>query len=42
VSHKKVWLITGASRGMGVDFAKAALAPSAAVRGRLATALIEV
>jgi NAD(P)-dependent dehydrogenase (short-subunit alcohol dehydrogenase family) len=23
---KKVWLITGAGRGMGVDFAKAALA----------------
>jgi NAD(P)-dependent dehydrogenase (short-subunit alcohol dehydrogenase family) len=24
--NKKVWLITGAGRGMGVDFAKAALA----------------
>lgn len=24
-SDKKVWFITGASRGMGVDFAKAAL-----------------
>jgi hypothetical protein len=26
VSHKKVWFITAASRGMGADFAKAALA----------------
>ncbi len=26
MSSKKVWLITGASRGMGLDFAKAALA----------------
>jgi NAD(P)-dependent dehydrogenase (short-subunit alcohol dehydrogenase family) len=25
-THKKTWLITGAGRGMGVDFAKAALA----------------
>jgi len=24
--HKKVWFITGAGQGMGVDFAKAALA----------------
>jgi NAD(P)-dependent dehydrogenase (short-subunit alcohol dehydrogenase family) len=31
VSNKKVWLITGASRGMGVDFAKAALAAGHAV-----------
>jgi NAD(P)-dependent dehydrogenase (short-subunit alcohol dehydrogenase family) len=29
--HKKVWLITGAGRGMGVDFAKAALAAGHAV-----------
>ena len=29
--NKKVWLITGASRGMGVDFAKAALAAGHAV-----------
>ena len=28
---RKVWLITGASRGMGVDFAKAALAAGHAV-----------
>jgi len=28
---KKVWLITGAARGMGVDFAKAALAAGHAV-----------
>ena len=27
----KVWLITGASRGMGIDFAKAALAAGHAV-----------
>jgi short-subunit dehydrogenase len=26
VSNKQVWFITGASRGMGVDFAKAAFA----------------
>jgi hypothetical protein len=26
VSSKKIWFITGAGRGMGVDFAKAALA----------------
>jgi len=26
MTDKKIWLITGASRGMGVDFAKAALA----------------
>ena len=25
MSNKKTWLITGAGRGMGVDFAKAAL-----------------
>ena len=27
MGEKKVWLITGASRGLGVDIAKAALAP---------------
>src|SRR5881409_1324786 len=32
-TDKKVWLITGASRGMGVDFAKAALAADHAVVG---------
>ena len=26
MNNKKVWLITGAGRGMGVDIAKAALA----------------
>ena len=31
MSHKKTWLITGSSRGMGVDFAKAALAAGHAV-----------
>jgi NAD(P)-dependent dehydrogenase (short-subunit alcohol dehydrogenase family) len=31
MSNKKVWFITGASRGMGVDFAKAALAAGNAV-----------
>jgi len=31
VMSKKVWLITGASRGMGADFAKAALAAGHAV-----------
>ncbi len=30
-TDKKVWFITGASRGMGVDFAKAALAAGHAV-----------
>src|SRR4029077_14550223 len=30
-SNKKIWFITGASRGMGVDFAKAALAAGHAV-----------
>ena len=32
MSEKQVWFITGAGRGMGVDFAKAALA--AGTRGR--------
>jgi NAD(P)-dependent dehydrogenase (short-subunit alcohol dehydrogenase family) len=31
VSTKKVWFITGAGRGMGVDFAKAAVAAGYAV-----------
>jgi NAD(P)-dependent dehydrogenase (short-subunit alcohol dehydrogenase family) len=31
MSKKKIWFITGASRGMGVDFAKAALAAGHAV-----------
>jgi NAD(P)-dependent dehydrogenase (short-subunit alcohol dehydrogenase family) len=31
VSDKKIWFITGAGRGMGVDFAKAALAAGHAV-----------
>jgi NAD(P)-dependent dehydrogenase (short-subunit alcohol dehydrogenase family) len=31
MTNKKVWLITGAARGMGVDFAKAALAAGHAV-----------
>ena len=30
-SDKKVWLVTGAGRGMGVDIAKAALAAGNAV-----------
>jgi len=45
MSNQKVWFITGASRGMGVDFAKAALAAGHAVvasgrdRDRVSTAL---
>src|SRR5438552_16433362 len=31
MSNKKIWFITGASRGMGADFAKAALASGHAV-----------
>jgi NAD(P)-dependent dehydrogenase (short-subunit alcohol dehydrogenase family) len=31
VSEKKVWLITGAGRGLGVDIAKAALTAGHAV-----------
>jgi NAD(P)-dependent dehydrogenase (short-subunit alcohol dehydrogenase family) len=31
VSNKKIWFITGAGRGMGADFAKAALATGHAV-----------
>jgi NAD(P)-dependent dehydrogenase (short-subunit alcohol dehydrogenase family) len=45
MADKKVWLITGAGRGMGVDIAKAALAAGDAVVAtgrnpeRVATAL---
>jgi NAD(P)-dependent dehydrogenase (short-subunit alcohol dehydrogenase family) len=45
MSSQKIWFITGASRGMGVDFAKAALAVGHAVvasgrnRDRVSTAL---
>lgn len=40
MTNKKVWFITGAGRGMGVDFAKAALADGHAVvaTGRHASA----
>ena len=31
MSEKKVWLVTGAGRGLGVDIAKAALAAGHAV-----------
>ena len=31
MNNRKVWLVTGASRGMGVQFAKAALAAGHAV-----------
>src|ERR1700704_4077398 len=31
MANKKIWFITGASRGMGVDFAQAALAAGHAV-----------
>ena len=31
MNNKKVWFITGAGRGMGADFAKAALAAGRAV-----------
>src|SRR2546422_22371 len=33
MANKKIWFITGAARGMGVDFAKAALAAGHAVVG---------
>jgi len=33
MTYRKIWFITGASRGMGVDFAKAALAAGHAVVG---------
>ena len=33
MTNKKIWFITGASRGMGVDFVKAALATGHAVVG---------
>jgi hypothetical protein len=32
MTDKRVWFITGAGRGMGVDFAKAALAPRRPLR----------
>ena len=31
MTNKKIWFITGAGRGMGVDFVKAALAAGHAV-----------
>jgi NAD(P)-dependent dehydrogenase (short-subunit alcohol dehydrogenase family) len=31
MSNKRIWFITGAGRGMGVDFAQAALAAGHAV-----------
>jgi NAD(P)-dependent dehydrogenase (short-subunit alcohol dehydrogenase family) len=34
MSDEKVWFITGAGRGMGVDFAKAALAAGHALPAR--------
>ena len=34
MTDKKIWFITGAGRGMGVDIAKAALAAGNAVRHR--------
>src|SRR3989442_5174368 len=33
MTNKKIWFITGAGRGMGVDFVKAALAAGHAVVG---------
>ena len=41
MSDKKIWFITGASRGMGVDFARAAMAAGHAVvaSGRDSTAV---
>src|SRR5438876_388618 len=33
MTNRKIWFITGASRGMGVDFVKAALAAGHAVVG---------
>ena len=38
MSNKKVWFITGAGRGMGLDFARAALA--AATRSSLLGAIL--
>ena len=40
MSNKKIWFITGASRGMGVDFAKAALAAGHAVVASLLLTLL--
>jgi NAD(P)-dependent dehydrogenase (short-subunit alcohol dehydrogenase family) len=43
MSKKKIWFITGAGRGMGVDFAKAALAAGhAVVPGRIGCRAIVV
>jgi NAD(P)-dependent dehydrogenase (short-subunit alcohol dehydrogenase family) len=39
--HKKIWFITGAGRGMGVDLAKAALAPRRFIAGADAVATAE-
>jgi NAD(P)-dependent dehydrogenase (short-subunit alcohol dehydrogenase family) len=33
--NRKIWFITGAGRGMGSDFAKAALAAGHAVIGKM-------
>jgi NAD(P)-dependent dehydrogenase (short-subunit alcohol dehydrogenase family) len=33
MTDKKIWFITGAGRGMGTDFAKAALAAGNATAG---------
>jgi NAD(P)-dependent dehydrogenase (short-subunit alcohol dehydrogenase family) len=43
MSGKKIWFITGASRGMGVDFARAAMAAGHAVvaSGRDSTAVVK-
>src|SRR5207245_109828 len=35
MTNRKIWFITGASRGMGVDFVKAALAAGHAVVGTM-------
>jgi hypothetical protein len=37
MTDRKIWFITGAGRGMGVDFAKAALAPATRSSPRAAT-----
>ena len=44
MNHRKVWMITGAGRGMGRDFAKAALTAGHAVvaTGRDTARLTEV
>ena len=42
MTEKKVWFITGAGRGMGVEFAKAALAAGNAIvaTGRYAASIV--